>query len=342
MTGLSNNIGDALQAIVELSASDVHGPAGPLWYRGAVGCSTLIESDRLDASLAAIGASRVVIGHTPTLTREVLQRHDGRVIEIDTGMLNTAYQGSGHALIIENGDLMVASEHSADLKPVAAHPRKVGYRPGNLDTAALERLLATGDIAADSEDERRRKIVTVRGDDGVEVKAVFVRDDNRKGMNFELAAYRLDRLIDLQMVPATVAREVDGDAGALQYLPANMLDEQQRVASGQGSGAWCPLQDQWNTMYLFDALVYNPGRPPTSMLYNRENWQVMLSGFDASFATRGGMPRYLEKAPLTVTGEWRRQLERLDESVLNDALGESLDSRRQAALLKRRDHLLGL
>jgi len=339
MTGPSDDVGKALQTIIDLSGSDVHGPAGPLWYRGNVGCSALIESDRLDASLAAIGASRVIIGHTPTLTRDVLQRYDGRVIEIDTGMLTSAYKGSGHALIIDKDEVWVASEKSADLERVAPHPRRVGFRPDNLSTENLEHLLASGEIVAVSTDERKREIVDVRGG-GVQLKAVFVRDENRRGMNFALAAYRLDRLIGLEMVPVTVAREVDGNHGALQYLPDNMRDEQERVDSRQGAGAWCPLQDQWNAMYIFDAWIYNPGRAPSNMLYNLENWQMILAGFDGTFGTRGGRPKYLEQAPLDITGEWRRQLAALDAPVLQKALGNSLEEKRIGALLKRRDDLL--
>ena len=210
MTTLSADIKSALQTILELHNSSVHSMEGPLWYRGNVGCSTLIESDRLTAALLAVGAERVVIGHTPTQTREVLALHDGRVIEIDTGMLRTYYNGSGHALIIEKDDLWVASEQTTDLKRVVQHPRRVGYRPGNLSAANLEHLLTHGEILSSTVDQAGRKIVELQGDD-VTISAVFSEDDNRRGLNPEIAAYRLDRLLDLDMVPVTVARELDGE-----------------------------------------------------------------------------------------------------------------------------------
>lgn len=72
---------------------------GPLWYRNNIMCPRIVEEHRLDAALAAIGADRVVVGHTPTPARKVLQRFDGRLIEIDTGMLNFYYNGIGHALV---------------------------------------------------------------------------------------------------------------------------------------------------------------------------------------------------------------------------------------------------
>ena len=145
MTTLSEDVRNALQQIIRLNGSIVHTAEGPLWYRGNIGCSILIEGDRLSTALNAVGAERVIIGHTPTQSREILARHDGRVIEIDTGMLNVYYQGSGHALVIENDELWVVSEQTQDLKRVAQHPRRVGYRPGNLSAVNLEYLLTNGE-----------------------------------------------------------------------------------------------------------------------------------------------------------------------------------------------------
>ncbi len=340
MTTLSPEVREALGAIIELSRSRVHDTGGPLWYRGNVGCSELIESDRLMEALYDIGAERVIIGHTPTQTREVLARFDGRVIEIDTGMLNPYYKGSGHALIIENGDLMVASEHTSDLKRVGQHPRRVGYRPENLSAVNLEYLLANGRILSTEIDEQKRTIVALQGDDGVTISAVFMKDENRKGLNPELAAYRLDQLLGLDMVPVTVTREIDGDRGSLQYLPNNTRTELERSASGGGADAWCPLPDQWGAMYVFDALVYNPGRAPMNMRYNLENWQLILNNNSATFSTKRGRPPYLANAPLNINTAWRRALMNLDEETLQQTFGDVLDKRRIGALARRRDQLL--
>jgi hypothetical protein len=341
MTTLADDIRHALQTIIETHDSSVHTMNGPLWYRGNVGCSTLIEGERLTAALRAVGAERVIIGHTPTQTREVLARHDGRVIEIDTGMLDLFYKGSGHALVIENGELWVASEHTRDLKRVVQHPRRVGYRPGNLSATNLEYLLTHGEILSSTNDDAGRRIVEVRGDDAT-IAAVFTEDENRKGLNPGIAAYRLDRLLNLDMVPVTVAREVDGKKGSLQFAPENTRTEQYRSSSGSGSGAWCPLPEQWGAMYIFDALVYNPGRGPTNMLYNLENWQLILDGNSETFGTKRGRPPYLKDAPLQINSYWKQVLNSMDDETLTTTLGDVLDKRRITALASRRDQLLEL
>lgn len=329
----------ALETVIRLNDAPVHDSGGPLWYRGNVGCSLPTEGEALDASLAAVGARRVVIGHTPTVGRKVLERFDGRVIEIDTGMLKSAYQGSGFALIIENDHIAVAQQTDSALTAPLPHPRRVGDRADELDVDALENLLATGDIIASNVDESGRTIVEVSGH-GHTVTALFVRSPRKKDFEPEVAAYRLDRVLGADLVPVTVAREIDGRRGSLQFLAARTRDEAYRSASGQGSGAWCPLQRQWNSLYIFDVLVNNNGRAPGTMVYDTGNWQVMSMGHAQAFGTRVTRPGYLQDQPLEITTSWRDALRSLTDERLHEALVGVLSTRQIAAIGKRRDYLL--
>ena len=147
------------ELIIGLNGSPIHGQNSPLWYRGTVGCGDLIEGDALDAALARIGAQRAVIGHTPTITRRVLQRMNGRVIEIDTGMNYDFYKGSGNALVIEGDTLTVINESGANYSPPVDHPRRVGYRSSSISAADLEQILSSGEITNTSADSDGRTLV---------------------------------------------------------------------------------------------------------------------------------------------------------------------------------------
>jgi hypothetical protein len=329
----------AIETVVALNDSPVHGPDSPLWYRGTVGCSVLAEGDVLAASLAAVGASRVVIGHTPTVTRGVLERFDGRVIEIDTGMFSAAYRGSGFALILEQGSVAVAQEDSPELTAPIPHPRRVGDRSASLSAEALEALMREGEVTSMTEDAAGRTLVEV-GRDGVSVTAVFAEGSRRKGRNPEIAAYRLDRMLNLELVPVTVEREVDGKAGTLQFMPDNARDETYRSRSGQGSSAWCPLPRQWNSMYVFDALIRNEKRLPASMVYSAGNWQIMSMGHENAFGTGRGRPAYLKSQVLELTSTWIEALDTLTEDALNEALGDVLSERQISAIGRRAGTLL--
>lgn len=79
----------------------IHDPLGPLWYRGLLrdpcevaatgidGASLTVEEE-LDILLTHFGVERIVVGHTPSLDG-IKPNHNGRVIQIDTGM--SAYYG---------------------------------------------------------------------------------------------------------------------------------------------------------------------------------------------------------------------------------------------------------
>ncbi len=327
------------ELIIGLNSSPIHGQNSPLWYRGTVGCSDLIEGDALNAALARIGAHRAVIGHTPTITRRVLQRMNGRVIEIDTGMNYASYKGSGNALLIEGDTLTVINESGATNSPPVDHPRRVGYRSPSISASDLEQILASGTITNTRVDGEGRTLVQFLVDDKA-LHARFEERPRKKGSLPELAAYRLDRMIGLDMVPVTVRREVAGKQGTLQFLPASTKSEQERGISGGGGSAWCPLQRQWNTMYLFDALIFNPVRNPTVMLYSKDNWQLMLVNHDESFRNAKDRPPHLKNIPLEITNSWLDALNGLTDDALQKNLGDVLDKRQLAALTKRRDRLI--
>ncbi len=329
----------ALQAVIQLNGASIHDSDGLVWYRGTVSCSILSEGDVLADSLHALGANRLVIGHSPTINREVLERFDGRVFEIDTGMLKKSYNGSGHALIIEGDSVLVVSESSGNPEPPQPHPRRVGTRASSLSVEELEKLLESGEIESTSSSLFGLSQVSVT-DGNRTVQALFRASPRRKGADTELAAYRLDRLLRLDMVPVTVSREVDGKQGTLQFLPENTQTENVRAGSGRGGNARCPLTRQWNSAYIFDALIYNSSRAPSTMVYDMSDWQLMLMGHPNAFGTKTSRPSYLKSTQLEITGTWVDALKSLTDEVLTEQLGDVLDERRITALESRRDSLL--
>jgi hypothetical protein len=313
---------DAIKETRKLAESDLHAPEGPLWYRGNVACCRLVEEERLQASLDAIGATRVVIGHTPTQGRRILERFDGDVIEVDTGMLRERYGGSGNALVIEGDRLAVVNEESQEVTSPQPHPRQVGSRPGGfLSAEATEALLASGAIANEREDDAGRTIVTVN-DGKRSVDAVFVQREN-KDTYPDVAAYRLDRLLELDMVPVTVKRKLGRHEGSLQFLPPELMDEKQRSEAGRGGSANCPLPQQWSAMYVFDILIRNEGRTPERITYRTDDWQLILVGHERAFGKGGDRPRHLQNVDLEIGDGWKSALGALSDEVIERRLSEA-------------------
>ena len=335
----SQEVLDAVAAVKKLSDASVLHSDGPLWYRGNVACSEIVEAHRLKASLQAIGAERVVVGHTPTPTRKVLQRFDGRVVEVDTGMLNFYYKGSGNALVMEGGELRVFGQSGVEPYAPIEHPRAVGRRAGVLPATELQLLLETGDIVSTSKDTATgRTLVKVAGGKYT-VSAIF---NKRRGKGFypDVAAYRLDRLLGLDMVPVTALREVDGTDGSLQFIPEKSSDEAERSSSGRGGSASCELPSQWEAMYVFDTLIYNEGRSLKRMLYEPGRWNLILVEHERAFKSSKGRPPHLVNAAVNVSDGWREALAELTDDVLAEHFADVLDKRRLKSLGARRDQLL--
>lgn len=104
---------EALTAQTRDRAAVINDPLGPLWYRGLVrepcteaesgidGVALTIEEE-LDIVLSHFGVERVIVGHTPAL-EGIKANHNGRVIQIDTGM-SAHYGGTNSFLeITEEG-----------------------------------------------------------------------------------------------------------------------------------------------------------------------------------------------------------------------------------------------
>ena len=220
-----------------------------------------------------------------------------------------------------------------------AHPRQVGARPGKLSPGQLQALLESGNIVSSTTDDETGRTV-VRVSDGTHTVSALFAKRVSKGFYPDVAAYRLDRLLDLDMVPVTVIRPVDGVDGTLQFVPDRASDEAQRSSTGRGTGAPCALPSQWDAMYVFDTLIHNEGRSLKRMLYEPSDWSLILVEHDRAFKATKSRPPHLKTVELKITDGWREALLALDNSALAAQLGDVLDRRRLKSLGKRRDELL--
>ena len=168
-----------------------------------------------------------------------------------------------------------------------------------------------------------------------------IRDRARRaGINPDVAAYRLDRLLDFNMVPVTVRREIDGEVGSLQFVPIRWIDEQRRQEEQSGGRASCSLREQWNAMLIFDILIGNELRIAETIRYDSNSFLLMLAGHGRAFSTSGSKPSRYKGVPLDIGPAWVAALNSMTDEVLKQRFADVLDKRRIRALAKRRDLLL--
>jgi len=79
----------------DLEKSLIMGADGPLWYRGLADPAAGVTEAEVDTILKALGARAVVVGHTVPDGLRMRSRFGGRVVQIDTGMLNGEFFPNG-------------------------------------------------------------------------------------------------------------------------------------------------------------------------------------------------------------------------------------------------------
>lgn len=330
---------------------------GPLWYRGSAWCNGNWEVMRFEAALANFGAVRAAVGHTPTPDARIVSRMDGRLLMIDTGMLEPVYHGRPSALEIAGADVLALYPDAPGGAPVAPEARRVGPRPERLTDDELETVLLEGEVI-DIEDVgvgvTRPARVTLRHGD-VEVQAVFKtestdirgsRSRKRKLINVsdrwqhEVAAYRLDRMIGLDLVPVTVEREINGRQGSLAFWVDGLVSELEREEQDLQATGWCPLSEQWPLMFVFDTLIYNEDRTKQNIVYHRDDWMLYLIDHSRAFRTHDGRPPDIRRVELRLSDLLAGRLAALDMGRLRTGLGGLLEREQIQALLERRDEIL--
>ena len=342
------------QSFAAMQFAEVFTSDGPTWYRGQALCNQYAEDENLDAALDALDARRLVVGHTVSPTGRARSRFEDRVILLDTGMLRSVYGGSPAALILEDGRLQLAY---ADLPGQRLAPevraRAVGPRPTGLTDDALEQWLTEAEVVGVEELDAgitQPQRVTLRKD-GVELRAVFKKlssdfgADRRQAINLsdrfehEIAAYRLDRLLGLDMVPVTVPRTIAGREGILQFWVDDSINLRTMLERKLQPEGWCEAEPQYNLMNVFDVLVHNTDRTQENALFTRD-WMLVLIDHSLAFRTHLKQPRLLYQGELQLSAALAARLAALDAAQLQQALGPWLQRRQIEALLKRRDQLL--
>jgi hypothetical protein len=153
--------------------------------------------------------------------------------------------------------------------------------------------------------------------------------DNYKA---EVAAYELDKLLDLRMVPPSVETRVNGTLGALIYWlsPARMWDDVEHEPKPDRE-AW---NDQVIRMKMFDNLICNRDRNVGNLLVDA-SWTFYLIDHNRAFITSRDLPVRMSRICREL---WDRMVA-LDEPTLRRALDPYLTPKEIRAILERRDRM---
>lgn len=349
---------EALKKSFEAQEYFVFSEESPNWYRGTAVCHPFAESFNTERFLKRAGAKQLVMGHTPT-RGDVMVRMDGLAIRLDTGMLKSVYKGRAAALISEPGGDYVHYLGSAEKSQPVPEERSLSRSLSNMSDSELEDFMRSAEITKVEKigtGITKPKRVT-QEKDGITNQAAFKYEDSNPGIEkktgyssrknrisdryvYDVAAYKLDRMMGWEMVPTAVIAEVERDEGALSDWVENAINERDRLEQEVPFGGHCKQSEQYRLRFVFDTLIHNDDRNLTNILWTKNDFMLRFIDHSRAFRIKEKKPRQLKKIDFKVSDLLRARLALLTKSNLSAELSDYLHPKQIEAILARRDLIL--
>jgi hypothetical protein len=151
---------------------------------------------------------------------------------------------------------------------------------------------------------------------------------------YDLAAYELDKLLDLGRIPPLVIREVDGVTGTLQIRIENCFPlniQQQRNLNPPNAEAF---QNSLEELNVFENLVYCERKELDDILIKQENWNVLRVDFGEAFYPS---PKLILDQKITrCSKKLFENLIKLDDDVIKSKLKDLLNEDEMSTLVDRK------
>jgi hypothetical protein len=196
-------------------------------------------------------------------------------------------------------------------------------------TNTLRVTMTDGNLTHDAHvqciDESKHEFTTDRGTE------LNFRDSYK----YNIAAYKLARMLGIENLPVTVERKVGGKTCAVDWWIDNvMMDEaarKQKKLEAPNPTAW---NDQIYVMRVFDQLIFNVDRNLTNLLI-LNNWDIIMIDHSRSFRLRHELenPKNLGRCDRTLLANLRA----LDRSEVQKALIPYCTKAEIDGLMARRD-----
>jgi hypothetical protein len=147
----------------------------------------------------------------------------------------------------------------------------------------------------------------------------------------EIAAYELDKLLQMNMVPPAVERRIDGELGAaIVWLNATKSVKQMGGNVPKGPRFDRPLRQ----MMMFDNLIANIDRNAGNILVD-DAGELILIDHSRAFGTSRELVRKVER----VDAEMWTKMQALTVDTLTPVLGPWLDAAAIDAMIERRNRM---
>ncbi|HYI92595.1 MAG TPA: hypothetical protein VEX68_03555 [Bryobacteraceae bacterium] len=163
-----------------------------------------------------------------------------------------------------------------------------------------------------------------------------VEKNFRDSYKFNIAAYRLGKLIGIDTIPMSVERDIDGRLGSMTWWLDNIwITEMERRDKGIKPPASQFWVDALNIVRVFDQLIYNTDRNQGNLLITPD-WKLWMIDHTRAFRTTVALQKK-NALPGRVDHKLLRGLRELNSAKLTQALSGYLRPEEISAILGRRD-----
>jgi hypothetical protein len=332
-------------------------PEGPFWYRGNSLEDERIERERVEQCLELLKARAIVVGHTVTGSGRIQSRFGGSVYRTDVGLYHHAVP---QALVVDAEGIRVFDAVADTLVAATAEPPQgEGTRPAypELSDLHVERVLEAAEVRSVRSLGRggTRPLLLDLTDGQYEMRGLFkyveriIQTSDAGGellqradrFQHEIAAYRLDRLLGLDMVPVTVPRTIKGwGDGSVQLWIEGAVEEAAARREPLPEPYLARIPFLRERARVFDALIGNADREAADYLHQLEEGWLYLVDHSAAFAVEGDLDRFLGAEGCILDPGMERALRSLSRREVRAQLESVLDAGQIRALFERRNRLL--
>ena len=157
---------------------------------------------------------------------------------------------------------------------------------------------------------------------------------------YEAAAYRLDRLFRIDLVPPTILREIDGKRGSVQYWIEDATTIGQAIVDGRATKSVERFRRNKISMNVLDALIHNIDRRPLNILVTFGDDGFFLVDHSRAFRDEKTLPPFLLDWDGELEARVAARLRGATDEEIRAALAGLVTDRQIKAVAARRKLLL--
>ncbi len=201
-------------------------------------------------------------------------------------------------------------------------------------TDTIRATLSDGKITHDSSiqriDDTKRNYETPTG-----TELIF-----RDSYKYNIAAYRLDKLLGTNMIPPYVERSYEGTKGSFSWWVNDVqMDEETRQKKKSQSPDATSWNRQMHVVNVFNQLIYNTDLNMTNLLIDKD-WNIWMIDFSRSFRSNSNILD--SKVLMQCDRDLLAKMKQLDAATLKKELGGYVEPMGITGLLARRDKIVKL